>query len=284
MLLFLFSLGQQGTLIQLDQEVSFIAASPADSQAALVTPDGQLMIFTPGKAPVPVADSVTQWGVCFSPDGKSLAFLRDGRVTVSTLDGHITWQSEEFEDPGYPVWVDSKGVAYTGDGQLFLPGRTLPGVDAATISINPLTGLVAFCDIQGKSVFTIDPATGERLSVFSDPDSLVLFGPRWSPDGRLMIVCRAGPGFWVGDPALGWKLVSPGEAPSWSPDGTRLVYQVSFDDGHRILSAEILLYDLATGVTEKVAGVSDRLSPVFGKGVIYYVTLDGQAGCLGVER
>jgi len=264
--------------IKVSGEVAFLMPSPVNQELALVTHDGVLYTCSPDQAPERVADSVVAWGVCWSADGSSLAFIRNNRVTIAS-DGRITWSSQRFAHPGYPAWVGAE-LAYTGDGFLFIGEERFTGFPlVATISPNPETGVIAYTDIEGKCLLGFDPSTGSVDTLFSDPEGLALFGPQWSPDGKHLVVCRAGPGFWLWDAETREpKLVSPGEAPSWSQDGLRLVYQVSQDDGHNILSSELYVLDILSGKPEKLPGKPDRLLPRFGNGAVYYLTIDGEAG------
>lgn len=264
--------------INISGGVAFLVPSPVSKEIAVVTYEGILYTYSPDQVPKRVADSVVAWGVCWSPDGSSLAFIRNNKVTVAS-DGKITWSSQRFAHPGYPVWVKGE-LAYTGDGFLFIGEKRFPGFSlVATISPNPITGAIAYTDIEGKFLLCFDHSTGLVDTLFSDPDGLALFGPGWSPDGKRLVVCRAGPGFWLWDAETRKsKIVSSGEAPSWSPDGTSVIYQVSKDDGHRVLSSELYILDILSGKSERLPGKSDRLMPRFARGAVYYLTIDGGAG------
>lgn len=269
--------------ISISGELAFLAPSPAGQELALVTREGVLYTWSPDKPPVKVADSVIAWGVSWSPDGSGLAFVRNGRITLASK-GKITWSSQRFARPGYPAWAGGE-LAYTGDGFLFIGEERFPGFFlVATISPNPVTREIAYTDIEGKFLLSFNPSTGRTDTLFSDPEGLALFAPQWSPDGRHLIVCRAGPGFWIWNAETRKpKLVSPGEAPSWSPDGLRVAYQVSRDDGHNILSSELYILDILSGRSEKLPGEPDRLMPRFGGNAVYYLTMDGKAGFLIVD-
>ncbi len=266
------------SLLGFPDEIKFLSPCPSGDLVAAVSRDEVLYIRSADGAVQTVADSVLPWGVSWSPDGSALAFVREGRVSIAK-DGRITWSSQRFAHPGYPVWVGNE-LAFTGDGFLFIGDQRFAGFHlVATISPNPLSGAVSYTDIEGKFLLGFNPSTGKTDTLFSDPDGLALFAPQWSPDGKRIIVCRAGPGFWLWEPGSSEpRLVSPGEAPSWSPDGASVVYQVSVDDGHRILSSELYNLDLLTGSLTKLSGGQDRLMPRFGKRGVYYLTIDGKAG------
>lgn len=269
--------------VNLTEGAVFLAPSPANQVVAAVTHDGVLYICYHDKAPVRVADSVVSWGVSWSPDGFSLAFLRNNRIVIAR-DNRLAWQSQRFTRPGYPVWVGNE-LVYTGDGFLFIGEERFPGFSlVATVSPNPKNRSVAYTDLEGKNLLVFDPLSGKTDTLFSDPEGLPIYGPQWSPDGGLILVSRAGPGFWLWDPlSRAAKLISPGEAPSWSPDGKYFVYQVSQDDGHSILSSEIYMVEVSSGKTEKLPGEPNRLLPRFGKAGIYYLTIEGKAGFFTID-
>jgi Tol biopolymer transport system component len=74
------------------------------------------------------------------------------------------------------------------------------------------------------------------------------FAPVVSPDGGKVAFQGLATGIHVHDIARGTTIhVGPGTAPAWSPDGSRLVYELTEDDGHAIVAAELHLYDLASG-------------------------------------
>ena len=41
------------------------------------------------------------------------------------------------------------------------------------------------------------------------------------------------------------RYIGPGTAPAWSPDGSRVVYEVTEDDGHEILASDLYVYEVA---------------------------------------
>jgi Tol biopolymer transport system component len=264
-------------------DAAFLAPSPVGGEVALVSRDGVLYRWSPENALVRVADSVLAWGVSWSPDGSAIAFVRNGRISIARND-KLTWSSQRFARPGYPAWLGGV-LVYTGDGSLFIGEQSFKGFSlVATVSPNPSTREIAYTDIEGKYLLIFNPSSGKTDTVFSDPEGLALFAPQWSPDGKLLVICRAGPGFWIWSPQKREpRLISPGEAPSWSPDGRRLVYQVSQDDGHNILSSELYILDIASGRSEKLPGKPDRLMPRFGADAVFYLTIEGGAGFLRID-
>jgi Tol biopolymer transport system component len=109
-------------------------------------------------------------------------------------------------------------------------------------------------------------AVDQRIYVRGDRDRWVevgsgdrFFAPVVSPDGGKVAFQGLATGIYVHDRARGTTVhVGPGTAPAWSPDGSRLVYELTEDDGHAIVAAELHLYDLETG-TRSVLTATEHL-------------------------
>lgn len=72
------------------------------------------------------------------------------------------------------------------------------------------------------------------------------FGAVVSPDGDRVAFEGLSTGIYVYTRSTaGLVHVGPGTSPSWSPDGARLVYELTEDDGHEIVASDLLLYDAA---------------------------------------
>ncbi len=74
------------------------------------------------------------------------------------------------------------------------------------------------------------------------------FAPIVSPDGKKIVFSGLATGLHVYDITTGKTLrVGPGTEPSWSPDSSRLVYEWTIDDGHRIHGSELWLWHTQSG-------------------------------------
>jgi Tol biopolymer transport system component len=71
------------------------------------------------------------------------------------------------------------------------------------------------------------------------------FGAVASPDGDRIAFQGLSTGIYVYTRSTGvLQHVGPGTAPSWSPDGSRLVFEVTEDDGHEIVASDLYLYEV----------------------------------------
>jgi dipeptidyl aminopeptidase/acylaminoacyl peptidase len=100
----------------------------------------------------------------------------------------------------------------------------------------------------GSAIFAVDVATGERREIVR-PDNATVFGADLSPDGARIV-------FWTRDDDVvrvdsrPWdhlwivnldgsglrELPEPGQQPSWSPDGTRILFNACVGGGSYICS------------------------------------------------
>ena len=175
----------------------------------------------------------------WSPDGRRIAFLLDSRAsiflagTVEVLDvatGKITRVAQEIFGPSPPAWSP------TGD--------TL-----AIIARKPLTSRFR----EGHNAFLLVSAAGTGASRWVSPVEGKSLGrrqwnrPAWSSRGD--IVYRIDDALWVvplddkGVLGVARRIAASGENPSWSADGSRLVYL----DGDRLN-----VWSSATGATALV--------------------------------
>src|SRR5262249_13550976 len=79
------------------------------------------------------------------------------------------------------------------------------------------------------------------------------FGAVVAPDGDKVVFQGLTTGLYVYTRSTGaLRYVGPGTAPAWSPDSTRLVFEVTEDDGHNVIASDLYLYEVA----------HDRVSPI----------------------
>ena len=73
------------------------------------------------------------------------------------------------------------------------------------------------------------------------------FGAVVSPDGDKVVFQGLTTGLHLYVRSTGTlRHIGPGTAPAWSPDSTRLVYEVTEDDGHEIVASDLYIYEVAS--------------------------------------
>lgn len=137
-------------------------------------------------------------------------------------DGASFWRHAWSGTPGDPVRVLERSLE---------PGYTLsPPTGQRTLSPPP----VAFTD--GDDVFLRTPDGVRRLTTGEDR----FFEPVPSPDGTLLAFVGLATGVHLLDPATG-RIVhgGPGTHPSWTPDGSWLLFERVTDDGHDVTDGDL---------------------------------------------
>lgn len=86
------------------------------------------------------------------------------------------------------------------------------------------------------------------------------FSPVVSPDGDKVAFQGLVTGLYVYVRSTGSLThIGPGTAPAWSPDGARLVYELTEDDGHEIVASELHLYNVAAGRSQQLTSTDAQL-------------------------
>ncbi len=224
----------------------------------------------------PPAQDVGDWWPAFSPDGKTVAFVRQidewrGDIYVASVDGgeprRLTLDSALIQgldwtpDGGSIVFLSPRGEALLGLWRISASGGmpeplavgadvvwSISGVSPPSISRNGhrLAYVQSFGD---SNIWRIEvPSSAGRAN---PPTSLISstqceWGPQFSPDGKRIVFesTRSGPGeLWVceSDGTNPIQLTFHGAStPRWSPDGRHIAF-VSRPEGHEdisIMSAE----------------------------------------------
>jgi Tol biopolymer transport system component len=206
----------------------------------LVEPDGSnLRPFSSGGLP----GYLPTW----SADGEMLAFVSQEGDDVTTADVHTFAADSAEESPVTDDDVQDYGAAWSADGKtLFIGSNTAAGwqilqVDLATLSASPLAtpaagnapalssdgNLIAFTsDRDGDDdiyVMDVDGGNQRNLTANDTHDD----NPSWSPDGsRIVYDCDAicVLDLATGEVAVLTSGVSRPSTPAWSPDGSMIAF------------------------------------------------------------
>ena len=207
-----------------------------DYMAPRVAPDGTSVLVTGlkyrGLALVDLDDGGVSTLVTDDRAGLSARFLDDSRVLFSARRAGALRQ----------MIVDRTGA-----------------VRAATT--RELGGLLAVA--RGDRVYVRDPAGQLRTAATGDR----FFAPLPSPTGEWVAFQGLATGIYLyrrRDGAL--VHVGRGTAPAWSPDGDRLIFERTEDDGHAIVGSDLFLYDLERAQQVRLTRTPARIErrPSFG--------------------
>jgi len=177
----------------------------------------------------------------FSPDGRELLLtgpqLRG--LYVSTLAGRIDLLTDEAEAGVHARWQSDGTVAYRAPRAG--TRRDLVVARDKHITSGIATKPVAFT--RDDRMYVVDRT--KQLTRIGSGDRF--FGAVVAPDGDKVVFQGLTTGLYLyvrSTQAL--RYIGPGTAPAWSPDSSRLVYEVTEDDGHDIVASELYIYNLAT--------------------------------------
>ena len=197
------------------------------------------------------ATDFLEWQPRWSPDGESIAFLRN----ELPQSGHQLWKLYVMNDDGtdarliaeipdlnivHPRWsADGSRIAFIAEryesteGGLYVVDAD--GSDLEEIVERPVSGPPAWSPDGEQIAFTtrdgdlnVVPSNGgEDVDVTDEP--IQKLNPEWSPDGREILVTGYGPGLAIIDPHDGdVRYVQSGSSYSvseahWSSDGDRIL-------------------------------------------------------------
>ncbi len=178
----------------------------------------------------------------WSPDGLELLFSRPGYNGLYTkgVEGGKLRELTDADHVGFKSRWNPDGTitAQTNDGKV----QQL-GPDGT-----PLEAPSPMQDLDYVGAFTQDDkvyyrsAPGEPAKLISEGDDR-FYGGVVSPDGRYIAYNGLHTGLYIASLDGSGRVVYLGEghSPSWLPDGSGIVYNVSIDDGHQLLASDLYL-------------------------------------------
>lgn len=190
----------------------------------------------------------------FSPDGRELLVtgpqLRG--LYLATLTGKATQLTDEPEAGVHARWRADGSIAYRARRAGMRRDLVITR-DKRVSTLAPQTP-VAFA--QDDRMYVLD--RDNKLVRIGSGDRF--FGAVVSPDGDKVVFQGLTTGLHVYTRSTGiLRYIGPGTAPSWSPDSTRLVYEVTEDDGHDIVASELYIYEVATDRASQITSTEHRI-------------------------
>jgi dipeptidyl aminopeptidase/acylaminoacyl peptidase len=224
-----------------------------------------LLIAVLGSADVAFADRLAgahevahggYYGPRFAPDGRQLLVtgVRLRGLYLAPLSGGAVRRLSDEEGAGVHARFRPDGAIEYRAMRVGQRRDLIVGQDGAVRGVSALAAPVA--QAVDERIY-VRAAAGAWREVGSGDR---FFAPLVSPDGGKVAFQGLTTGIYIHDRSSGATVhVGPGTAPAWSPDGSRLVYEVTEDDGHEIVASELHLYDLASRRDRRLTVTEDRI-------------------------
>jgi Tol biopolymer transport system component len=168
----------------------------------------------------------------WSPDGRKIAFVGDGKIYVMNADGsgkrRLTRNAAPDLRPDVqPAWLPDSQPAWSPDGRKIAFETLRHGGPFACSDGHPSAG----CNWE-LYVMNADGSGQRRLTRDRATDG----GATWSPDGRKLLFHRARSGFYVmnADGSGRRRLAAATGSATWSPDGRMIAFSRGSGDARDV--------------------------------------------------
>lgn len=266
------------------------------------SPDGKAIYFTQsGFKGIKAYDLTTQkvkeitseagagYEFAFTMDGKSVVYRTDKYVDglkYSTLKmKNLETNSENIlvsdsRNVSPAVVTEKNTIAYTQESKL----------NKLKLNQNVLEKTVTSDDIFVKNedlkIALYINGTRKVLQPLGEGNYIWI---SLSPDKTKILFTRGDRGTFICDlnGNIIEKFAKGIDAPKWSPDGTKILYMNDKDNGVNYTSSEIMVYDIATKLTQQVTNSNNEVKmypewSVNGNSIVYNTT-DGKIYLLNIE-
>jgi len=215
----------------------------------------------------------------FSLDGERFVIGQDRSLVIINIKTGEERIIKFEEGIGYPLWLKNGDIVVPVNEDLVFMDefgtrkRVIKGIPTSWISANENSIVYQYQD----KVFLGDTLGNIKLLT---PEQGRYYAPILSPDGKMVVVNSMGVGIFIINLETAEVIsVGKGTNPRWSPDGNKIVYEITEDNGEEITSSAIYLFDLEKRRRLKLA-TDDliALHPDFSPDAkeVIFCTLDGR--------
>lgn len=200
----------------------------------------------------------------WSPDGQYIV-ARVARFDQAHRLDAIQWFSVkdrksrnitgfDKDAPGLPQWMGSiDTIGYFNKDKLHLLSS---GLKDRTVKVDTSLRLTFITD----SEIIITDGSGNIVHKHNPVHNTRYHSAIVSPDNRKLVFQAGGKLHLMNINGTNHREVGRGNAPTWSPHGKYLAYEVSKDDGHQYTAADIYIYDLTTDAQFNLTADFDQLA------------------------
>ena len=168
-------------------------------------------------------------------DGRHIAYrtrLGDRELQIRLLDvttGGVTWASESGPDVGLPAEQGISAIAFRANNKK---------TTRRSLSSTPDARSHPFAYQSDDQIYLSTTGEDKRISAAGDQ----CFLPVVSPDRGKVLYQEMSKGLCVYHVSSETTLcLGEGSSPCWSPDSRHIVYEVTRDDGHNLLSSDLYI-------------------------------------------
>lgn len=186
----------------------------------------------------------------FSPAGGELLVtgpkLRG--LYLASLAGRVDQLTDDAEAGVHARWQTDGSIAYRASRAGMRRDLSITR-DRRVSTLATASAAKPLAFTQDDRMYVVD-RTNQLVRIGSGDQ---FFGAVVSPDGDKVVYQGLVTGLHLYIRSTGTlRHIGPGTAPAWSPDSTRLAYEVTEDDGHDIVASELYVYEVA----------GDRAAPI----------------------
>ncbi len=192
----------------------------------------------------------------FAPDGRALLLTGPNQrgLYLAPVDGGAVRKLTDEPAAGVHARFRADGAIEFRAARAGARRDLVIGPDGGIRSAGASAPAVALA--QDGRIYVRD-ASG-RLAQVGSGDRF--FAPAVSPAGDRVAFQGLATGIYIHLRSSGTLIhVGPGTAPAWSPDGSRLVYELTEDDGHEIVASDLHVYDVAARRDHRLTATDERL-------------------------
>jgi Tol biopolymer transport system component len=206
------------------------------SSVAFVGGDGTFIFSPTDKKIFKLTNEIAGFNFFWTKDGKSIVYRTqiDERLMVIKQIG--------VETGRVSILVQS--------GDLSLPQEVQPGTiqyrdkhlsKALRLSKTTSESKVPFVYQQNDHIYVVINQITKQITKGNGK----YFSPKLSPDGSKILYQEIARGLYVTDLQNDTTIyLGKGDDATWSPDGKYVIYEITVDDGHSIISSELYIVDL----------------------------------------